>query len=209
MATAGLVYFTWPLLLLITAAGNSLLNQPDWTARFVVTFPFLAAITAVGSVWLWDQLTVAQRWRRLALFTLGVVLLSQIVYYFGPHLSAYNQQLRPFRDHQDVGWRVADLPADTTAYLFTDELTFYGHILGMERYWGHDLPVTFVSPWEIRLRSPSRLPYSTGPLAFFLPPDDRQTLNLLARSFDLDGPYWSPYRVPGDAQYALYLAWVE
>ncbi len=99
----------WALLLVLalTVFGNSLLTEPDWTARFTVTFPVLVVLIAAGMV---AALQLMQRGPvgEVVVFILSIpLILIPAVYYFGPHLTLYNQQIRPFYDHQDVGLRAA------------------------------------------------------------------------------------------------------
>lgn len=199
----------WALLLLLalTVFGNSLLTEPDWTARFAVTLPVLALLIAAGGVALWRLLlpTDSPALRRsVPVVALALMLLPQVAYYFGPHLALYNRQIRPFFDHQDVGWRAADLAPGTKVYLLTDDLTFFPHIEGMERFWGVEIDAEFVPAHYFLVRGVERLPRGRD-IAFFLKPDDRETLHYLAGIFDLPPPQFSPYNVPPDRQYALFL----
>jgi hypothetical protein len=198
--------------ILLTALGNSLLSFTDWSARFVVAFPAMVIVIAVGAVYTWDMIvpqkfkeSVLARKRPIIALRVALVLLAclQVVYYFGPHLKKVNLQLREFHDHQDVGWRSRDFPPGTNVILMTDELTFYPHILGMERYWKVDMNVQFIHPLQLLIRDARHLPQG-GDLAFFVKPEDRESLRFLARIFDLPEPQFSPYNVPKEKQYALY-----
>ncbi|MDX1993720.1 MAG: hypothetical protein SF029_15130, partial [bacterium] len=208
------------LIPLLTAFGNSLINVSDASARFVVAFPALAILLAVGIVavvqWVMRRLNhrahrehgaglASRSWivqAAAAFILLGLSL--QILYYFGPHLTLYNQQIRPFRDHQDVGWRLADLPPDVQGFLFTDELTFQPHIEGMARFWGRPLNLTITDPYYLLQRGVHYLPRGVD-IALFVQPDNRELLNYLDRVFDLPAPQVSPYNVPRDKQYVLFL----
>jgi len=190
--------------IVFTVLGNSLITHPDWSARFVVILPFLAILLAVG-LQAAGRLLAASITRRPALIYGVIVLLLciQVIYYFGPHLALYNQQVRPFRDHQDVAWRAKDFPPGTHVFLFSDELVFYEHFEVYGRYWGRDLNVQSLHPQHLLIRGVNRLP-NDADLAFFIQPHRRDLLHLLAQSFALPRPQYSPYNLPMDKQYVLY-----
>lgn len=196
----------WPLLwVALTIGGNSLLIENTWTARYVIAFPAIALLISFGSLRLSDALGARQwRWHRVALI---IYASASIVTYFGPHLALYNRQIRPFRDHQDAGFRAMDLPDDVYPFLLTTELFYAPHIRMMARLTGDTNPLRILLPYQF--------PYEQAPdllaerdLAFFLSPEDTEVRAQLARALNhpLDGPYWSPYHVPPDKQYALYWA---
>jgi len=219
--TGGLILVMIPLL---TALGNSLINFSDWSARFVVAFPACALILAVGLDTAWrgaEFLTQRREGRKgsqrlsfkfLAFlvswrfnFFIFLIAASQVIYYFGPHLTLYNEQVRPSRDHQDVGWRMRDLPPETQVFLFTDELTFFPHFEGMARYW--DVPrltqIVITDPYYLLERGAGYLTRGTD-IALFVQSDNRELLHYLDRVFDLPPPQYSPYNVPLDKQYVLF-----
>ncbi|MFW5691079.1 MAG: ArnT family glycosyltransferase [Chloroflexota bacterium] len=193
-----------PGLLLLVALGNSLNSHPDWSARFVVTFPALAVITALGLAASARALARPGRpARRLAGGAAALLALVQIVYYFGPHLHTYNHQVRPERDYQDVIFRARDFPPGTSAVLLTDEAVFLPHFETLSRFWGLDVRFEVAHPLQLTLRSPSRLPMG-GDLALFVQPGNTDLLAFVAQALDLPEPQFSPYNVPRSKQYALY-----
>ncbi|RMG80343.1 MAG: phospholipid carrier-dependent glycosyltransferase, partial [Chloroflexi bacterium] len=202
----GLLLLMW---LLLTVLGNSLIVENDWSARFVVLFPALALLMALGLdglFHLWRMAAIPARFLR-HVWLAGVALLAvgQIGYYFGAHLTRYNQQIRPFRDHQDVGFRSALLPANTDVYLLTNELTFQPHIDTHFRLVGVEgVRVVILPPWAYPYESIHRLPLNNT--SFFFAPDDAETLWRLRRAYGtcLDGPFFSPYNVPLEKQYVQY-----
>ncbi|MBC7870024.1 MAG: glycosyltransferase family 39 protein [Chitinophagaceae bacterium] len=138
-------------------------------------------------------------------FLIFLIAASQVIYYFGPHLTLYNEQVRPARDHQDVAWRMRDLPPETQVFLFTDEVTFYPHFEGMARYWDvpHLTEIVITDPYYLVERGAGYLPRGVD-IALFVQPDNRELLHYLDRVFDLPPPQYSPYNVPLDKQYVLF-----
>ena len=205
----------WQLvaLLLLVALGNSLLGEPDWSARYVVTLPVLALLVAVGlrplsqdpvrRIFAGRGMPRPYGVRMWYWVLVGAVLVAQAVYYFGPHLERYNEQIRPFRDHQDVGFRALDFAPGTHVLLFTDELVYLDHIRGMEAFWQIEIKEQFLHPLHLYNRGTRRLPTGDD-LAIFVKPNDRDILAYLRRTFVLPEPQYSPYHVPVGRQYVLY-----
>ena len=211
---AGLLLVLW---LVFTALGNSLIMQNAWTARYVVAFPPLALLLAVGlrAVWGWlKNLTpkspLHQIERGLPQFPLMLLLLllglAHVVYYFGPHLTAYQTQIRPQHDQQDIVWRVRDLPPDTQVYLITDDDDIYLPVLVfLSRFWG-------MSDFAPAIRHPTRLNdwealdnvwWGVGH-AFFVEQGDIQTQTYLREKFGFeDEGHLSPYPVPLEKQFLM------
>ncbi len=141
----GLLLGLW---LLGAAVGNSILIVTAASTRFVIAFPALALLLAAGLrytlplVWpprapaLALRWRAAGRWRRfrwpprhperhlrrvLAALAVGGAAL-QIAYYFGPHLTFYNRQLRmahAFPDGYDAVYRSLAFPAGTHVHIIS------------------------------------------------------------------------------------------
>ncbi len=202
----GVVHCLWRRQLMLvsivalTVIGNSLIDDPDWSARFVVALPALAIIMAVGLRSTWVLLMPNRR----MLPAMVVFLSVQLAYYFGPHLTLFNQQARPFKDHQDMAWRIRDFPEGTHVLLFTDELVFLKHFESLERYWQRDLNLQVLHPFEMYIRRPNRLPRG-GDVAIFMQPENRDLIHFLNSGVDLGTPIFSPYAtVPRNKQYVLF-----
>lgn len=204
---AGVLLLTW---IAFTVLGNSIIQGNTWSARFVVLLPALALLIAIGLHDTW-RLIVPQR-KFSAPLRLGVAVLlvialaAQVVYYFGPHLAVFNRQIRPFKDGQDVAYRLAVLPQNTYVFVLGDELTYPPHVEILQAFWDLHYDVRFLHPLELKLLDIHRLPRDRN-FAFFIEGDDTDTLQFLARYFDLDGPQYSPYNLPLDKQYVLYFVW--
>lgn len=196
---AGALLLLW---LALTALGNSLVRDSVWTARYVAAFPALALLLAMGTA-------AALRWlRRSAMLRgllLAVVVVSQGVYYFGPHLTAYQRQIRPHHDQQDVIFRLRALPPDTRVYWITDDPDLWLPLLVfLSRFW--DMPdfapelrhPNFVEDWEALDQLERGVTH-----AFFVEQEDRRTQEYLQARFGLDEPRYSPYNVPREKQFVL------
>lgn len=190
------------LVIVATVVGNSFIDDPDWSARFVVALPALVILISVGLRDMGRFMIPAERGVAVyAAYTLVIVLaMGQVIYYMNPHITTYNRQIRPQRDHQDVLWRARDLPPETRVYLFTNEFAYTPHFQGMNRYWGTQIDVQIITDGTDAFAPPP----DGVPLALFVNPQDVLTIVELGRMFDLPTPVFSPYNVPADRQYALF-----
>jgi hypothetical protein len=204
--TAGALALLW---LLLTSGGNMLMTESAISARYVVAFPALMLVTAVGIEGLlaltWFR-EFPPRWQAATVGLLALALaLIDVGYYFGPHLSLYNRQIRPFVDSEDAMFRAANLSAATQTHVISDNAQEWQYLSGILGYLadGHSMDTLTrvqVTPEYVLGLSP----YFNH--AFFIEQDDALTLNSLRRYFGdmLEGPYYSPYNVPQDKQLALY-----
>ena len=120
--------FMLGLLVLLTSFSTSLVDSPGIFARYVVTFPALVIITAVGmrvTVGLLMALPFLQK-RRFALagslFILATgMAVMQALFFFGPHLDALNEQMRLHRqiDTTDAVFRAARFGEDAQIHIIT------------------------------------------------------------------------------------------
>ena len=194
-----------PLLavILLAGIGNAVIADPGWTARYVVTFPMIAVLAALGADM--ARHVPTHHVKRLAYAASILLILAQPVYYFGVHMPVYVEQVHPQRDHQDIIWRSRDFPPGTTVLLFTDELTYFLHTVTLSRLWDLDLNFQFLHPLHLTTRSNSRLPQTGGhDLAIFVQPDNLEIIAFLAQTFDLPAPQYSPYNIPRSKQYVLF-----
>ncbi len=198
-----------PLLavILLAGIGNTIIADPGWTARYVVTFPMIAVLAALGVIVLAEGAyqVGTRHLRQFAYAVSAILILAQAIYYFGVHMPYYIVQVHPQRDHQDIIWRSREFPPGTTVLLFTDELTYYLHTVTLSRLWGLDLRFQFLHPLHLTTRSNSRLPQTDGhDLAIFVQPDNLEIIAFLAQTFDLPAPQYSPYNIPRSKQYVLF-----
>lgn len=210
------------LWLVAGAVGNSILIMSAASTRFVIVFPALALLAAVGIrytlplIWppRWPalalRLKLGARWARLrwpprdvprhlrrsALALAACAAVYQGAYYWGPHLELYNRQLRihhGFPDGYDAIFRAVEFPRGTQVHIISASPFSQMDAQGLADY----------------LRGPgwlvvdTRTPAEAYSLylrglpcgmdhAFFIQPDDMRTLAKLQRFFYLRPPAYSP-----------------
>lgn len=213
----GLLPVLW---LALVALGSSLIRDSVWTSRYVAAFPTLALLLAVGldAVWKWLEKIQRQGAKTQSVFRNPVLMrvamflillgagMFQIAYYFGPHLIAYQTQIRPHHDQQDIVFRLRDLPPETQVYWITDDPDLWLPLLVfLNRYWG--LPdfapelrhPDFVEGWEALDNLEPGVPR-----AFFVEQEDQRTQVYLRERFGFGEPLFSPFNVPREKQYVLF-----
>ncbi len=202
----GFVLLIW---LMLTSAGNILMTESAISARYVVAFPALVIIIAVGvrTVLILLLPTRYPNWARaLLLGSIGMFFgVAQVIYYFGPHLETYNRQIRPFYDNEDAMFRAAALPSGTQVHVFSDYASTDAYLSGVLGFLADGFTVSARALNTIDSTYLSGLPPTLNH-AFFLEPDDGATLALLQTQFTLEGPFASPYNVAPEKQLLLYFA---
>ena len=203
---AGMPLALWVLL---TAAGNSLMTYGAIYARYVVVFPALALLIALGVRQVAPLILPTRIYRRYgtAILALAAIAIAavQTAYYFGPHLTDYNWRIRPHADEQDALFRSVGFPPGTRIHLITPVSHDTAYVYGVLGYLADHLSITIVHPDEVTddyLYGLSR----RIDHAFFVEPDDRRTPELLAQHFNLQPPQYSPFNVPRERQFTLYYA---
>jgi hypothetical protein len=204
------------LWVLSVTLGNSLLVGSAVSSRYLVVFPPLALLIAVGIRYVLPLIPLPKLQPRYAYGLVGglvaVLAVGQIGYYFGPHLEIYQIQSRldwgqqPIKDIYDVALRAVDLPKGTKIHVIDDPQADAG--LGNEvlSYMADDAYV--MDGLLPRQLTPTYLANLT-PLtdhAFFITPNDSETLAILRDYFVLEDPVSSPYPMPPGTQYILYYA---
>lgn len=213
-----------PLLWLALALlGNSLLNpvQNTWSARYLVLLPALALFIAVGFRYTLDLVlpSVSHRgshphtWRSRALalgrrgswaLMFGLAFL-QPVYYFAHHLPYYNRQIRgESLDYIDLIYRVRGLPPDVTVIAVTGDVVDQTADDDLRLFWRFETWVTLITPPDFTADYLNSLP--PGRYAFFMDSRIERATRLLRSLFpNLSGPHRSPYNVPLEHQFDLYV----
>lgn len=213
--------------------GNSLLVDPGVSTRHVVTFPAVALLMALGLVWTVDLLAEKSAMLRLAasdasrvrivfsrprikivalivvcLLCVGVAV-REVDYYFNSHLPLLERQIRelaPYRDVTDALLRTVDLPKGTQVTVMTDFLFSGRDANDLLTYLVDGLSVTVLVNDDIPDDYFMLLDY-THPQAFFVSPDDQNTLALIRDYFGtLPDPQYTrnPY-VTHDEAFVRYL----
>lgn len=200
-----------PLLLILwmvgTSLGNSLLVDSAAATRYVVVFPALMLLVAIGIRYtlplLWPLRSERFRqWVMLGLVAIFSVV--QVAYYFGPHLEVYNRQVRPYMDVIDAMIRTARLPPETMTYLVAEGLNL-AYAGGMLALMVDNRDLQSISPDSLTVEWLNDLP-SWRPYAFFVDPSDDHSVEVLARAFpSLSPPVYTPYTdVPPAFAFTLY-----
>lgn len=185
---AGVLVGLW---LAAVSAGNSLLLNSIQSPRYVVGFPALIALAAIGITGTVERLLRSERWRRGALVTLVIVLaVGQVRYYFVEHLPVYNQQSRDLwghRDGQDAILRSLDFPPGTQIHIISSTPPAPVYIQALLSFLTDDYPLDIRTPDDASDRYLADLPGDVDH-AFFIEPDAGQVLGRLREHFFLFPP---------------------
>ena len=204
------------LWVLATSFGNSLLEISTSAARYVVVYPALMVLAAVGIRYtaplILPEREANQRlyWRVVGVLVVGLAVV-QAAYYFNQHLPTYNRQIRQLwdsRDGQDVALRAARLAPGTRAHLISRDPLPDNYVRGLFGFMnmGRDVRLEVLAPQDLTPDYFERLPRNTDH-AFFIAPDDTEALALVEQYFYLLPPQDSPYDdLPADAQFMMYRA---
>jgi hypothetical protein len=199
----GMVLLLWVLL---TSAGNSLMTYSALYPRYVVVFPALALIIAVGLNETLALIWTAARSRTILLSAAVIIFAAgQVAYYFGPHLSFYNDQIRPHPDEEDAMFRSAALPPFTQIHLISSESHDDSYVKGVLGFVADYLTVDLLTREQVTPEYLAGLSHRVNH-AFFVEPSDPTTFGLLRTYFDLEPPAYSPYNLPVSKQFILYYA---
>ncbi len=183
--TPGVLPLIW---LLGTSAGNALLVESAVTARYVVVFPALVLLIALGVgetlALLWPRRWPGAAQTALALILALALAVPGAVYYYGPFLDTFNVEVRQHvaYDVEDALLRAADFPPGTRVYVLVDgpalPQTDAQHLLN---FLADGLRVFVSAPDEFTAMLDA-LPRDTD-AAIFFPPGDNTTLARLTGTF--------------------------
>jgi 4-amino-4-deoxy-L-arabinose transferase-like glycosyltransferase len=217
----GVVLWRWrsPAILIllwitITSLGNSLLIISAASTRFVVVFPALALLVAVGLRYtikfIFQRLPVwmAQKANLFAIAIAAIFAIVQISYYFGPHLDGYVPAFlnnRPFDDLDDAVLRALEFPPDTKIHLISAaEIIDLGYGQNLMAFFADNRLVNteranaFNEDYLVRQ---SRLIDQ----AYFVERDDPASAQVILDYYgDIQPQYTSDPRIPFDKQFVLY-----
>jgi 4-amino-4-deoxy-L-arabinose transferase-like glycosyltransferase len=199
----GMVLLLWVLL---TSTGNSLMTYSALYPRYVVVFPALALLVAVG---LNDTLALFwthARSRNILVSAIVVIFAAgQVVYYFGPHLAFYNDQIRPHPDEEDAMFRSASFPPFTRIHLITTTSPDQSYMYGVLGFVADNLSLDILTPEQLTPEYLAGLSHRLDN-AFFIEPSDVTSFARLREYFDVEPPAYSPYNLPVTRQFILYYA---
>lgn len=198
------------LWLAATVFGNSLMINVLESARYVVAFPALALLIALGVRLLGESAAALSTQRTAWGIMAGLALMLATVqgaYYLRVHVPYYLWQYRDATAVEDVYFRALDLPNNTHIHLVTDELVYGRELYVVLAYYervNSQIFMTQTAPETLTYayldnRIPSRA------TAVFVPLHE---VDLLAYLRGYDG--WeqisrSPYDIPHTLNYWLFL----
>lgn len=190
----------WPLLV---ALGNMPLVEQRDAARYVVVFPALALLIALGMRH--AARLIVPRHTGIALLCAGLIASAgQTAYYFRQHLPAYNAQFNAAAVVDDMLFRMGTLPLDTHVYIIGEAVVRYDDVTAYARYKDRrDLSFTILHPSEVTPDFVREL-LAVGRLAFFIEAAQPQVAAVLGQAYDLGRVHLSPYDLPPGDQYLLY-----
>ncbi len=201
--TPGNLILLWVLL---TSMGNMLMTESAVFARYVVVFPALALLLALGVRYLLALLWPGRAALALLLALTAFMALRQGVYYFDRHLEFYNWQIRPTYDSEDAMFRSAGFPAGTQVHVISQGSYGAQYLSGVLGYLAENpgLSVDVVLPEDFNRAYLDGLPPEADH-AFYLEPYDVRAIGLLQQQYgDLLDPRFSPYNVPPERQLVLF-----
>lgn len=193
-----------------TSLGNSLMVDSIGSPRYVMVFPALMLMAAIGLRYTTALLLPGKLTTQTFVIVGLAVLLAviQVNFYFNEHLPLYNQQFRnnwPHPDGQDAALRSINFPPGTQVHLISDVPPDMFFTRGMLHFFTDDVDLDTLSSRDFTPAYLSRLPRNIDH-AFFIEPKDRRVLALLETYYNLLPPQQSPYDLPIEKQFRLYYA---
>ena len=199
----------------ITWLGNVFLEESRISARYVVEFPALAMLIALGVVSIGENL-IPKNTKRLNYFVAGVICMLatiQTAYYFDDHIRLFNQQFRDDRgrnyDVEDALYRSVGFPQATRIHIVDFPTMYspdaYNILRFLTRDSGVDMQVATMKPadfTEAYLQTQPRIIDH----AFYLPPVDLLNIDLLKRFYgdELQGPFYTEFRASVEKGFLLF-----
>jgi 4-amino-4-deoxy-L-arabinose transferase-like glycosyltransferase len=217
-----------------TSAGNTLLVDSLGYPRYVMVFPALALVMAVGLRYgvplLWPprwpkvsarvwvngrllRLRIPPRWperHQAALMAALVVVIAagQVMYYFNDHLPAYERQFRAAKaepDGYDAALRSVDFPTGTQIHIISRKEVNQIEANGLLGFFrDEDLTLETMPSWRFTSLYARDLTCGVDH-AFFIQPDDEATLKKIQQYFYLRDPQYTSNPVLKAPNYELVL----
>ncbi len=200
----------------MTWSGNMLMARSRISARYVVAFPALVMLAALGLDVLIGLLTAwRQRWRSgVVVAALVVVIPLQMFDFFGPYMARFNQQFTEeqsgrSRNIDDAIQRAASLPAGTNVYVIDRVPLLISDLNNTLRFYRGEraaptIRLQAVDPTGFNLAYLAALDLEQAH-AFFVSPEHLAGIDLLYNSFaDVYGPYFTDHPPSKATQLILY-----
>jgi len=213
----GLVIALWrwrtpgalPLLWVLgTSLGNAMIVESAVSARYVVAFPALALLIALGIRY---TLPLIWPWRGQAAIVLalaGIIAGGQGVYYFGPFLDLFNREVRAnvAYDVDDAMLRARHFPPGTQIYVVADHVLPETDAQRLLNFLADHLTVLVIPPDQFATIPLAELSRQVD-YAFFVAPGDGQTIGRLMAAFGPHDVQPSPTEpLPGKGLALFYVA---
>ncbi len=215
----GLVHELWnirtPAILVLIAwlgaasLGNVLLTDSLWIPRYVVAFPAVALLIAIGAKSTLPLLlprSISAKWLYAVIGGLSLILaIGQTVYYFYDHVPAYTRQFQPDEDWNDAFFRMVDLPTTTQVHFIMDEPVWSFNVIAFMRYYRLNMNFNALLPGDVTPELIQKMSaFQTVTHVFFISPNRTDVLARLKQCFKLSEPEFSPYDIPLESQLGLY-----
>jgi len=186
---SGMLLVVWVIL---TVLGNSIIAQSSWSARFVVVFPALVILTAIGLRYTVPMLPPMnpRLMRRAGVILVGGIVILQGIYYFHDHLPIYHKQISNGLGQYDILFRTLDLPAGSRALALNPDPLQYLYMKDYIAYSGADVRL---DEWSIDDLDVRPFPQNVDYTGIFINWWDREMILTCWFIWELRGPYPSPY----------------
>ncbi len=184
------------LWVLCTSMGNSLMKDSTGSPRFVMVFPALAILAAVGLRYVVPMVVRHVRWQAATMVALSLLLSAyQFNFFFNEHLPEYNFIFRSTNaapDGYDVAWRSLDFPLNTQVHLFSSPEFNQIETEGLIRISRADIIVDTLLSRRVTPKYIKNLTCGVDH-AFFIQRGDTKTLNMLRSYFKLSPPQYTHF----------------
>lgn len=187
--SSGMLLVVWVIL---TVLGNSIIAQSSWSARFVVVFPALVILMAIGLRYTVPMLPPMnpRLMRRAGVVLVGGIVILQGIYYFHDHLPIYHKQISNGLGQYDILFRTLDLPAGSRALALNSDPLQYLYMKDYIAYSGADVRL---DEWSIDDLDVRPFPQNVDYAGIFINWWDREMILTCWFIWELRGPYPSPY----------------
>jgi 4-amino-4-deoxy-L-arabinose transferase-like glycosyltransferase len=197
--------------LLATSAGNALLLESAVSARYVLAFPAVAILVALGIrgtlPMIWPASWPVCRQTALMIALAAIMAVGQGLYYFGTHLDHFEAEVRQQVDHdvEDALLRSAGFSPGTEVWLIGEgRMMVEIDAQRIANFFADDLVIVESLPFYVSAAELARLPRDRN-LAFFFAPNDRRTLDKLLAVFGPRELQHTPYSdVPPEKAFVLF-----
>ncbi len=200
----GFVCFNWRkpgamlvlLWVICTPLANSLMKNSVSSSRFLIVFPTLALLVAIGVRYAVALMIRHVRWQTGVIAVIGIGLaLYQVNFYFNQHLPEYNYAFRfnnSAPDGYDAAWRSINFPQNTRVHLISTPVFSQIETEGMIRVWRDDINVDTIRSGRLTPNYLKKLRCGTDH-AFFVQKQDVRVVQMLNRFFNLGPPQYTPF----------------